>query len=276
MTVTNATIAAGNNYHFGGLLNDNGVLVGTSDPTAGNQDGSPMFRMLGAKSSPLQPNEPDFVTQTGDDQPMAQWQFDPTENPSGVLTYAVVDLDQEAIFQNTKTFEFAGGKGGVRQPADTSRADICLIHQARAKSADNTTYGASRWYVHLYLKATASPLGGTLEERTPMDNQISVSVNNSEAFPWGATLQEAIEGTERATQIPYNFDDPITIHTHKGDGAETIFNVAYTPTADADIEILINGVKTTDWTRSGKAITFGTAPPSDQYIHTVYQFDTSA
>lgn len=274
--VTNSTLIAGNNYHFGGILNTSGVLVGTSDPTAGDQDGSPMFRMVGAKSTPLQVNEPDTVNQTGDDTTLAQWSFDAAELPDGVLTYAVVDLDQEALFQSTKTFNVAETKFGVRQPRNTVPQDICLIHQSRAKSSDAGTSGAARWAGTLYPLATAIPLGGTREERAPMDNNIKVTINTAEAFPWGQTFQESLQGTIGSPELPFHTVDPVTIHTHKGDAAETVFNLALTPSADAKMAVFIDGLITTDWSRVGKVLTFGTAPASGSYIHTWYEFDTNA
>jgi hypothetical protein len=276
MVTTNSITSAGNDYHFGGLLNENGVLVGTSDPTAGNQDGSPMFRMRAAKDTPVSVGTPTIETATGDDVAQDQYLFESDTLPEGETTYAIFDLDQAALFQGTNTVTIAAMKAGFLQTIGSVPNDICLIHQSRAKSKDTASAGAARWAGYLYPIVNATPLGADRVERSVRDNRVQINVSMSLAYPWGQTYREAVEGHEGAAIIDMHGNDPFTIHTHKGDAVETDFNLALTPISDTTIAVYVDGLITTDWTRVGKVLTLGSAPADGSYVHTVYQFDTNA
>ena len=268
MATTNAVIPAGLIYCYYGEVNSDGYLVGTSDPTAGSQTGSSMGRIQYAKTVPIGVNEPDFVQATGDDTVAAQWSFDSNELPNGILESAVTDLAQEAVMQNTQTFAVGDGLMGVRQPKDVNRADVCLILQSRAKSADSGTSGTSRWTGVIVPVATLTPLGGDMSERTPLSSRLAITAQNATQLPWGATLQIATQGTESAPIIPFIFDNPVTCHVFKGDAAETVYTVGLTPMSDAKCEVFIDGlVQNAGWSRSGSAFTFTAAPGDGSYIH---------
>jgi len=275
---TEAVIPAGLTYCYYGNVNSSGYMVGTSDPTAGSQTGSGMGRIQYAKTVPIGVNEPDFVQATGDDTVAAQWPFDSNELPNGILESAVTDLAQEAVMQNTNTFAVGDGLMGVRQPKDVNRADTCLILQSRAKSADSGTAGTSRWHGVIVPVATLTPLGGDPSERTPLTNRIAIAAQNATQLPWGATLQTAIQGTESAPIIPFNFDNPVTCHVFKGDDAETAFTVGLTPVSDAKCAIYLDGLVQSSavWSRSRSTFTMTAAPGDGSYLHIWYEFDTSA
>lgn len=276
MATTNAVIPAGLTYCYYGRVNSSGYMIGESDPTAGSTTGSAMGRIQYAKTVPVSVNEPDFVQATGDDTVAAQWSFDSNELPNGILESAVTDLAQEAVMQNTNTFDHGETRFGVRQPKDVNRVDTCLIMQARAKSADSGTAGTSRWYGVIVPVGNLTPLGGDMSERTPLSSRLAITAQNSSQLPWGATLQTAVHGTESAPIIPFTADNPVTCHVFKGDGIETDFTVGLTPVSDAKCAVFINGLnQASGWVRDGNTFTFTGAPGDGDYIHIWYEFSTN-
>lgn len=51
--------------------------------------------------------------------------------------------------------------------------------------------------------------------------------------------------------------------------------LTYTPVSDGSLKMFVNGVLTIDWTRSGKTVTFGSAPVGGSVIVAAY-FSTGA
>lgn len=280
MATTNQVIPAGLNYCFYGFIDANGDIIGTetSSVTKGAV-GSPMGRLQGAKTAPLSVNEPDLVNATGDDTALAQFVFDSNELPNGVLEFAVTALDVEAIMQGTSTTDYGEIRLGVRQPKDVTRPNICLILQARAKSADSGTKGLSRWYGVMVPVCNITPMGGDFSERTPLNSRYAITAQNADTLPWGATLVTAVHGTEQAPLLPFIADNPVSIHSFVGNNVVTGFVLGLTPVSEAKTEVFVDGlVQNSGWalTVATKTITFTPAPADDAVITVFYEYDLSA
>lgn len=61
-----------------------------------------------------------------------------------------------------------------------------------------------------------------------------------------------------------------TVDSFTGDGTTTAFTLRLTPFAANDPTITVNSAANSDWTLSGKVITFGTAPGNGQTIEVTY------
>lgn len=280
MATTNQVIPAGLNYCYYGFVDANGDITGTEvDGITKGATGSGMGRLQGAKTAPLSVNEPDTVNATGDDTALAQFVFDSNELPNGVLEFAVTALDVEAIMQGTSTVDYGEIRMGVRQPKDVTRPNICLLLQARAKSADSGSSGLSRWHGVMVPVCNITPMGGDFSERTPLNSRYAITAQMADTLPWGATLQTAIHGTEKAPLLPFIADNPVTIHSFVGTGAVTAFTLGLTPVSTAKTEVFIDGlVQNAGWTldTATKVLTITPAPADDAVITVFYEYDLSA
>lgn len=277
MSTTLKYVPAGLNYILWGYVNSSGYCTGNqSSLTAGDQDGAGLGRLYGAKTAPVEVNEPDYVESTGDDKTLMQHDFDSIELARGVIESAVVDLELEAALQSTQVRTFGEVKLGALQPSEVTRPDILLIVQGRAKSYDSGSRGQSRYSGYIIPMATLKPLGGAKSERTPQNSRYGFTANIADTDPWGATLQTALAGTESLAVIPIGADNPVDIHVWKGDGIEQVFNLGRASISSAKMYIWINGVaQLSGWTLDTDAntITFDSAPDSDAMITALYEFN---
>ncbi len=280
MPNTKKVIGAGAKYAFYGVLDANGILLGGSKSlSAGNQDGSAMPRFEGIKTAPITVAEPEVVTATGDDEPLAQFTFEPTTLPEGVLETAVKDLTFEALCLGLEVFaEGEIDMVAMGNPKDPDRNDMCLILQQRAKSWAAGTKGASRWEGIIIPKCTITPLGNdAFTERAVSTVRYQVTVTKSDMLPYGLTLGASLWGTEEQGFIQFTADNPIRIHAWRGDGVQTVFNFSESPISAAKCNVYVDGIKqiiTTHYTidPTAKTITFVTAPGNNVLFHALYEF----
>lgn len=280
MATTNQAIPAGLNYCMYSLVDSDGYMTGTlSTLVAGDQTGSELGRLHGAKTAPVSVNEPDFVQATGDDTALAQFTFDSNELPNGILEFAVEALDVAADMQNTNTVDYGEIRMGVLQPKDIDRPDILLLVQGQAKSWDSGSRGNSVWHGYLMPVCTLTPLGGDKSERTPAGSRYAFTASNADTLPWGATLQTATQGTENAPIIPFIADNPVNMGCWKGDAAETVFSLGRAPVSTAKTYVWIDGLaQLSGWTLdvSAKTLTFAPAPADGAIIVAMYEYNTGA
>lgn len=273
-------IGAGYRYLFYGVMGASGYLIGnTADgATAGDQDGQPMQRLRGAQTIPVNTPDSQVVTVMGDDGPMTTFDFGPDGLPTGVFEQAVRDPVFDALVQGSKVRTVGDLVMNARQPVGTTQPDICLLVMRRAKSWDAGERGSSAWEGYFIPKANVRPLGPNVQQRTDSAYRYSFNASMSDRYPFGATFTEAEDGTTSAPVIDVSGDYPIHLVPYQGDGSETVFNLAYTPVSAAKVYIYVDGVKqvlTTDYTISGKVVTFLSAPADASRILAMYEVESS-
>jgi hypothetical protein len=277
--MTRKVIAAGFTNVFYGVLDADGMLLGTTlSLNAGNTAGSGMTRFEGAKSGPISVPEPDVVTVTGDDEAKGSFTFDSTDLANCILTTSIKDENFEALCMGLEVVTLGDIEMvGVGQPENPQRRDMCFIFQRRAKSRDVGEIGVSKWEGIFIPKATVTPMYAAFEERTPATYQYKVTLNKSDRMLWGETFGLSTWGTEQLAFHQFITDNPITLHAWRGDGVETGFYTDYTPASAAKLHAYKAGVYQSSGvtvTPATKLVTFGTAPASDQIAHGLYEYTT--
>lgn len=281
MATGTKAISAGFELVFYSLLDSEGYATGgTGTVTAGDANGSPALRINGAKTIPIAAAEAEFVPVTGDDEVIGQFSFAPATLPSGVLEVAVRDLELMARAQGTLVRDVGGTDGfqyTALQPADLLFQDMSLILQSRAQSQTAGIVGAARKDVEIVPLCQLTPLGGERTERAAKSMRYSINASPSDKAPWGMTFTEALDGTTKMPIMSGFAANGVHLHAFKGDASRVAFTLAYTPAATSKVYVYVEGVQqayTTNFTVSGKVITFGVAPASGARIEVFYEFSS--
>ena len=280
MSGSRSNIAAGTQLAFYGIYDSAGRLKGSTTGTlAQGGVGSGMKRLVGIKRANPGPTEPEDVQITGDDSPIGSIEFGPAETPSFIIENAVFDLDIQAAMQGTVVQSLQDLRLGVAQPENPVYPDICLIIQGKAKKQDAGVKGIKAWVGVIVPVASVIPVGREeFSERTPGVNRYQVNTQVASKQPWGVTIADGDLGTTGAPLIPFTSDNPITMHTFIGDGAETDFVVDLTPVEVGKIIIHEgNGQQlgvTTEFTLATKTISrVAGALAAATYWQTIYEFN---
>lgn len=269
-------IAAGYEFTFYGVNDQNGYFHGNTvaGVVAGNADGQVMLRLETGRTVPLAIPEPEKVTPTGDNHPIVTFQFPSADLPSGILETAARNAEFEALCQGTKTLEIGNLRIGALNPSGTDAADMCLLLMRQAKTWTPGSRGVSKWEAEFVNSCQITPLFADITERQHSPYRYSVTLSNSDRAVWGATWTTGEVGTEEMSQTPVDSDYPLMVQVWKGNAARTAFNLAYTPETSGTAVIFVNGVQqtvTTDYTITGKTLTFVSPPASGAYIHALYE-----
>ncbi len=279
--MTTEVIAAGFTNVYIGVLDTDGMSLGfTTSLNAGDQNGAGMRRFEGAKNGPISVPEPDTVTPTGDDEPKGNFTFESTTLASGVLTTSIKDMNIEAMCMGLEVVNMGMMQIVVTgQPENPQRRDMCLILQRRSISRTAGEVGVSRWSGVYIPKATITPMGAPFEERAAATYSYKITLNKSDRMLWGETFGVSVHGTEQAAFYQFISEYPIVQHSFRGDGAETVFNLALTPAGTTSN--YLRAWKAGVYQSSGvtvnaaaKTVTFAAAPAADQIVNVAYQYTT--
>jgi hypothetical protein len=218
-------------YH---MLDTNGIAAGPSGSITAGATGSGAGRMRGVKTSDIVIPEPDIVNITGDDGPLGSFIFQPTATPGFNIDVGAADLQDEAYFQGTLVENSGDLSFGVLQPKDQAFPDFCLIGVSRAKSKMSGSDGVSGYSGIIIPKCQIVPLGRvSYTEREGGVFRYRVSVTMSDAYPWGQTLKDSINGTTGGAIMPWTAENRITIHAWTGNSVVSTFNTQETPASSS-------------------------------------------
>lgn len=228
--MTRRSASAGNKYSGLGFLNDDGILIGGSPtaPAAGAA-GSGLIRLLGIKQVPLRIPDSQLVQDTGDDDLIAEFDFDSIESRRYIATMAVEDLDLLSALTGVPVESIAGGDWVADDITNAPEYNVCLIHQARAKKQDSTNRGEKAWQGVVVNLATAKYLGrDEFNERAPGVYRLSITPQLASYKPWGQTILDGAL-TEASRLYRFRSDFPYWMHAFTGTGALSTFNLDYKP-----------------------------------------------
>ena len=243
---------------------------------------APAHRLIGVQTAPISIGEPDEVTIPGDDGNLGSFIFAPANIPAFIIETGADDLNVEAIMQGTLVHDEGGIAIGVLDPEDPVYADIALIGVSRARSKVTASEGVSNYSGVLIPKCNVVPMGRA--EYTTREGgkfRWKVMPTRSDAFPWGRTLTNAVNGTESAVIYPWSAENRVTCEGTQQDagGVTTIFGpLRNTPagTTNTDVRVFVNGVIwLAGWTISTvtRLLTFApAAPAADAIIQVFYEY----
>lgn len=252
-------IPGGFDLIYYGITDVDEFLIGSVAAGAAAGAVSPMRRLYGAKTAPVQIKEPETVVATGDNDALVSFQFEAAELPDGLITMAPRDLDFEALIQGTSTYAVKQNKFGVRQPGNANPPNMCLLLIRRAKTWGKDSKGAAVWDIELIPSCSITPLGAEWAERAVNPFGYKITLNRAGHFIWGETIAAANLGTDSGPVLPLDSDNPVHAVAFRGDGATAAFAVPYTPIADSRCLVTVERLEkvvTTQWARVGKTFTF--------------------
>ena len=278
---TGKRIVAGFQAVFYSLLDSNGNILGnnTTTPTAGNATGNPSYRLVGAVNMTVPVPEATAVPAPGDDTVLVNFFFPADTLPEGNIVIASRDKVFEGFAQGTKVMSYGAGTltGSVAITGSPVYAPM-LIHGIRqSQTADESSFGASKWQNVVYTNVKIQPLFNTMETRTHSPFNYKMIVNNSNQKGTGQTFTNASDGTLLAGCYVYDSDYPYHPIRYTGDNTEDTFNLSFTPISTSEIFVWVNGVPATvssvDTTL--KTFTLSSAPALNAAIIVLYGFDSS-
>ncbi len=270
-------IAAGNAYAQIGFIDSNGFLVGsaTSAPANGAV-GSGLLDITGIKTAAPAVPDPEFVQVTGDDVLLGEFDFESLTSRGFVIETAVGNLELDALLQGTNVVSFGDGKIGALDVLNPAELNAMLIIQSRAKKYNTGVVGQKGWTGVILPLATVKPLGRSgFDERGAAVYRYSVTPQLASNAPWGVTFDDTNFGTPGLRHIPFNFENPITMHAHSGNGSLQTFTLTRAPisaaktiTYSARVAQVVTGVSTT----SPYSVTISGTPIGGAQMTTIYEF----
>lgn len=254
--------AAGNKYTFIGFLDSDNYLIGGTPTAPASAAASGMHRVLGIKAAPINVPDVETVQATGDDGLIAEFEFDSIEPRTYIMTASVDDLVLLSNLLGTTVTSFLGGNMTALDVNDAPERNVCVIHQSRAKYQDSGIAGQKAWQAYIINVATAKYLGRDgFDERGVATYRISVTPQLSTNHFYGVTLLNSV-GTDAARIIPVQLPYPVHAIAVTGDGAETTYDLDFTPVSTAytaawqfRTSVGVNSVSTANQT-----VTFSSAP----------------
>jgi hypothetical protein len=276
------TIGAGFRYLWYGVNDSDGYFIGstTTAPAAGNQSGSGMARLAGARTLPINIPEPDVEPVTGDDEPLVTFEFDSETPISGAFEMAVRNNTFDALIQGTKVNTIESDiEVSILDPKDRDSQSMCMLLSRRAKSWQSGTKGVKKWENAYVPRCTIKPLFTDIQQRTFTPYHYAINLSRSDRTGW-STVSINLHGTTAGSIFLIDSDNPLYLHRFTGDAAEVAFTLTYEPVSGAKTYVFVNDVVqtvTTDYTVSGKVVTFeaGSTPASDAVIDILAEIDES-
>lgn len=279
--MTTRYISSGTQLAFIGRVDDTGKFAGISGDVAAGLAGEGMYHVLGIQTANPGPVEPETVNIAGDDTTLGAVQFPPNETPQWVMQVGAFDLTLQSLLQGTAVLDVNGIQMGVLQPNGATMPDVCLIYQAKSKSKDAATDGASIWSGYVVPRANCYPLGrAEFAGRQAANDRYQIVAQLASMLPFGVTIQTSTLGTTGAPLIPFTSDNPITMHRFLTTAAAGPYQLAYRPIAQAKTRIVHVTQNTVyvpgaDYTVDAvsRTVTFTPALPANTPIVVLYEFD---
>lgn len=266
------TIGAGFRYLWYGVVDANGKFIGstTTTPTAGDQSGSGMLRLDGARTLPVNIPAPTVDTVSGDDEPMVSFEWDAEDLPNGAFEMAVRNNTFEALIQGTLVETLGTLELGMLDPKDRASQSMCMLLSRRAKSWLSGSEGAKQWENIYIPQCTIKPLYTTVEQRTFGPYQYQINVSKSGRTGW-STISETNHGTTATSFLVIDSDNPLHMKRFTGDNSETVFTLDYPPVSSAKTYLFVNDLRDAAATIAGSEVTAGSTPASAAEIVALYE-----
>ena len=258
---------------------------GTTAPTAGNQDGQAMSQLLGAKSWPFAPVDPDRPTATGDDGAKARFLFNPTDLPEASAVFSVGDYDFAAAAVSMLVDTVGDGSFIGLQPSSPTYRDLIFLATSQAKSQETGTVGSGMFEHRLIIKANAfQRLRTAFEERAIGNYEYAMVANYADYYPWGEAFTVGNQGDTQFVGFDFTWPYKAMLQRWTGNNTEVTFNFTKNVAEDSATNVLVwvDGVAGT-WVTGATAggqfgvtlsttdtLVFGTAPGAAAKIVALY------
>lgn len=272
-------IAAGVDNGFAGFVDSDGNLTGSTPtaPAAGDQTGSPMFRVKGLQSVEGGVPDDELVSVEGDNGSLGGFLFEAVDATTFDISKGLFDQVIQGKFQGTNTVNVKGSLTvGLVRPKPREYPDFAWVLQSDAKKKGGAAEGKSGWTGYFVPVTNVSPrYRQGFQSRAAAADRLRVVCNSSNKTPYGTTLRADVEGAEYMDAIDFTSDYPRTIHRHTGNAVQTTFWLTYKPVSVAETLVVVDGYAVTVNSVSTTApysFTLASAPANNAVILTNYSF----
>jgi hypothetical protein len=208
------------------ILDSTGIAAGPTGTVSTGATGAAAGRILGAQTAEIKIGEPETVNIPGDDGNQGSFIFGPADIPSFDIIVSVENLTHEGVFQGTNVFNDGSASFGVLDPGAPVYPDVAILAVSRSKSKVSGSDGVANYAGVVVPKCTIIPLGrDTYQGRTGAGFRYRVLPTRSDAYPWGLTLKDSVQGTPNGVVMPWSAPNPLTFHRWTGDNTTTTFNL---------------------------------------------------
>ncbi len=254
-----------------------GVAAGSAGTVAAGAAGSPSGRLLGIRTADI--NVPDSVefTRAGDNQPLGKFLFSATETPGFTMELDAVDQSFIAAIAGLLV-QNIGDMSMVPEAAkDLAIVDVGLLFLRDAKSKQSGSDGTSMFEGLLIPQANLYNLGSPFEFQAGGPHRYRVALQSTNVLPYGATLTNALNGTDAAAYERFTFEHRLDVHAYVGDNAQATFVTQYTPagTTVSKVHVYKDGIRQTSGvtvTQATKTITLSPVPGSGVKTIVAYEY----
>lgn len=276
MPASNSAIAGGNQWFFGGFLDEFGYLKGgTNTAPSSGATGSPMFQIVGVQEATPATPERETIQILGDDDLLGEIPLTSIASRRFTAGYAVQNLTQEANLQGTNVETLGEILMGALDIVEEAEYDTCYILQSRALKQDSGVKGRKGWNGVLIPLAIGKPLGRrAFSSRAAAAFALDITPQIAGYSPWGITHLSSNVGTPGLRYRPFNSEYPIVMERWTGNGALSTFNLSHTPVSVAKTFVAVRRIPATvsSVNTSTPSMTLSAAPADGAEVVALYQF----
>lgn len=217
------------------------------------------IRIIGAKALTLNIPEWPRITNTGDDDVLAQFVLPAQEGVSGELRVGAMDMIAEAQATGLTIKTVAEAQMLPFATDKLSLPDQWLVGWREAKSVASGDEGRAH-YEFVILKAKLAPLAGEWGERASGERRFSITAQVVGKWPWGEALTDAVEGCTKM-QLYFGASEYIPrLSAFEGDGTTTEFTITRTSVSTDKQAVYDDGSEATGVTKAVGSLTYAVAP----------------
>lgn len=265
-------------------LDSSGLPAGITGVVVAGANGVAAGRITAVKTMPVTSPPAEAVPVSGDDVSQGSFQFENINPRLFQVQFAEDDFADRQSFQNIiprdiGNFSFAG-----RDVNPFVLNNLLLIATGRASAQAPGVKGLGMYSGIYATRAQMSVQGrDTFVERQAAQFQGTITLNNSDSYPWGETYKTSVEGYLQSYVEDWTLPYPVTCHrwTQSG-GAVTIFNLGETPASTSLDDVLVyvidangNAIRQTAGvtiSATNRTLTFAVAPAAGLAIVAFYGF----
>jgi hypothetical protein len=208
----------------------NGEPSGDTPTALANGEYKGAYQAVGIQELPTGLPEAEAVTIPGDDSTLGSILFAADAPREMLINFGEMDLDWEALLQNTLVETLGDIKMGLLDTANTILASGALIVQARSVKRSSGVSGQAGWSGLIYPNVQIQPLGReTFSGRTAGVFRYKAVAQQAFYKPWGVTISDEVNGDSAAYAIPFTSPYPLTMGAFRGDGITTSWTLHKTP-----------------------------------------------
>lgn len=252
--------------------------------TISNGSDASMGRYTGLASIAITAPEAPTETIQADGGVMGQFKGQALDPITGQLVMKALDLNFHKAAEGRSIYADGDHDAMIYSQSCINYGQLALVINMRAKSMASGSVGENGWFVveMFNVEAQAQFPSFVGNAFAAVDFPYSLTLNTVDTELNGVSFSNGTNYGKKNGVMKYYWSEyPVHFHTHVGNAADTGVTLTYTPAADNTNKVKAwkNGVAVTygagagNFTNTGTAITFGTAPGAGEKTVIRYEFN---